>query len=195
MRTHVVAACVCLILLGFGTTAKADTVYTYTGNPFTSFGGVEHCPPECSISGSFTVAAPLLNLTLAASGGNVTPLSWSFTDGNATLTQANTDPGLFHFNLQTDGSGAITAWSVFLASSGGDTIGLGTDSGLIDLSNYEANSPFGLGAAQNSNDQGTWTMSSTTTAAPEPSSVVLLLAGLLGLALVARRRVWSDRTA
>jgi len=42
--------------------ATAATVYTYSGNPFTSFDGTDGCTAgvgECQISLSFTIASPL----------------------------------------------------------------------------------------------------------------------------------------
>jgi len=43
----------------FAGSAQADTItYTYIGNPFTVFSGVDACPPVCNISGSFTLASP-----------------------------------------------------------------------------------------------------------------------------------------
>jgi hypothetical protein len=69
-----------VFVIGLSLSASADTVYTYMGHPFDSFTGVAACPPECSISGSFTLPSPLpINLALSA----ITPISFSFTDGSA----------------------------------------------------------------------------------------------------------------
>ena len=74
--------------------ARADTVYIYTGNPFTT-GATQNGPTSLpvgpftvndSVSGSFTVATPLgplLHLVM------FTPTSFSFTDGVDTLTNQN----------------------------------------------------------------------------------------------------------
>src|SRR5260370_17121467 len=70
---------------------KADTTYTYTGNPFNQFGGSATCPPECNFSGFFTVTAPLVNFS-----GGLVPLTFSFTDGSTAITPA--DPTLFSFS-------------------------------------------------------------------------------------------------
>ena len=35
-----------IVLFGFAPSANADTVYTYTGNPFTNFNGSYACPPQ-----------------------------------------------------------------------------------------------------------------------------------------------------
>ena len=62
---------------------RAQTTYFYNGNPFTAFAGGLSCPPECHITGSFTVAQPLApNLNQVT----ITPISFRFTDGNVTLT-------------------------------------------------------------------------------------------------------------
>src|SRR6266852_9607446 len=76
----------------FATVSEANTVYTYTGNPFNQFFSAT-CPPECDISGSFTVSAPLApNLT---SLFIFTPNSFSFTDGIVTVTQTNATTSAF----------------------------------------------------------------------------------------------------
>jgi hypothetical protein len=68
----------------FAASARADTIYTYTGNPFTVFSGLDACPPVCNISGSFTLASPLAaNLPFEA----ITPTAFSFTDGSVTVTE------------------------------------------------------------------------------------------------------------
>lgn len=72
---------------GLAPFARADTTYTYTGNPFTAFFALDTtapaCPPTCMITGSFTVAQPLAaNL----SSYSFTPEAFSFTDGNIPIT-------------------------------------------------------------------------------------------------------------
>jgi len=64
-----------VLALGLAPSAKSDTVYTFTGRPFTTFSGIIGipgsdkfaCPPICSLTGSFTIASPLGdNLALQA---------------------------------------------------------------------------------------------------------------------------------
>jgi hypothetical protein len=67
-----------------GTASEVTTTYTYTGNPFTGFHGSSACPPQCKITGSFTIAGPPpANLTLSDQQFqfDITPLAYSFTDG------------------------------------------------------------------------------------------------------------------
>jgi len=75
---------ICLMAGLSAKTARADVIYTYTGNPFDTFNGAFACPPVCNVHGSFTVAQPLAanlpTLTLVA------PMSFSLTAGNTTLT-------------------------------------------------------------------------------------------------------------
>lgn len=95
--------------------AKADTTYTYTGNTFVFYWGGFSCPPECHITGSFTVAQPLVpNLNNAA----VTPKSFSFTDGNFTITDANASAVLSGIQISTDSTGAISGWFIGLGVPG-----------------------------------------------------------------------------
>jgi hypothetical protein len=81
-------------------TAKADAIYTYTGNDFTIIDG----PYATSdyISASFTFADPLsfgfLNF--------VSPTSWSITDQTTTLTSASDNLSL---ELETDAAGDVIA--------------------------------------------------------------------------------------
>lgn len=93
-------------ILGHGP-AQAVT-YSYLGNTFDF-----SIPPYTNsdrVSGSFTVAAPLAPNSMV----NVAPLlqSFSFSDGQATRDESNTT--VCQFTADTDGSGAITGWSVWL---------------------------------------------------------------------------------
>jgi hypothetical protein len=162
-------------------TASADEVtYTYTGNRFNNFGGDATCPLECNMSGSFTVPVPV--------GPNFhgffIPDSFSFTDGLVTITQANATS--FAFGFITNSLGEITVWNVnaidpltsMFTSTGpslicpvGCTVTDGSFApSALDTINY----------AQVINDPGTW--SSEITATPEPSTLVLLSTGIVGLA-------------
>jgi hypothetical protein len=60
--------------------------YVYTGTTLTMFSGGYACPPQCQITGSFTVGAPLAASLVSSS---LTIRSFTFTDGSTTVTQAN----------------------------------------------------------------------------------------------------------
>jgi hypothetical protein len=68
--------------------ARADTVYTYTGNPFDNFGPsnsgtIATSPPICSISGFMVLASPIDFTDFRL----VQVLSFNFTDQNTVLTE------------------------------------------------------------------------------------------------------------
>ena len=86
--------------------AQADTVYTYTGNPFDVFFGVT-CPPLCSLSGYIVVAAPI-----DFQDFRFEPvLAYSFTDGITTLTASNST--IFGgIGVSGDGLGNISRWVI-----------------------------------------------------------------------------------
>jgi hypothetical protein len=172
--------------------ARADTVYSYTGNPFTNGvtqNGLTSLPvgpftANDSVSGSFTVATPLgplLHLFM------FTPTSFSFTDDVDTLTNLNSTLSSFE-EVSTDINGNIVDWHIFARLVGGnnafiDTLGLmggGADEGI------ESDNQGHFVEAFNNNDLGTWTVSTTV---PEPSSLLLLGSGAIGLAGVLRKRL------
>lgn len=136
--------------------------YSYTGNAFTTFFGPSSCPPECRLTGSFTVAAPLgPNFN-----GFFTPAAFSFTDGLVTINQANmtsSAPGVI-----TDASGSIVVWNMGFIE-GQTSIFTGTGPSAICTSSActvtdGAFSPT-MGA-ERLNDPGTWTGSSQTATIP-----------------------------
>lgn len=112
---------------GFVSSARADTIYTYIGQPFTNFSGDDSCTNgvgECSISGTITFASPLpSNSVFSLSGSVYEPptlppnlFSFSLTDGVQTLNNTSTSRygGLvFGINLDTGSNGQILDW-VFL---------------------------------------------------------------------------------
>jgi len=87
---------------------SGPATYHYTGNLLTNFTSGDSCPPACQITGSFTVAAPL-----AASLASAAPAiqSFTFTDGNTTVTQANGQ--VTRALVSTDANGQITLPWVF----------------------------------------------------------------------------------
>ena len=171
----------------FAASARADTIYTYTGNPFTDFFGVDSCTNsvgECSISGSFTLAAALPpNLPVTV----LTPLKFSFTDGVNTINNKNQD-GTLQMLIATGPGGQILDWSflnlgsvtVRLSTEGGPFVAIASDETLTQT-------PVGggvlmtIGGASVDNHPGTWRIT-TTTATPEPSSLLLLATALLVVA-------------
>jgi hypothetical protein len=145
-RTFCVAASLVLACLSYGGRAVAQsTTYTYIGSPFTLFPPGFSCPPDCRITGSFTVAQPL-------SANSVQLLievpSFSFTDGVTTITDSS--PNSFaEFFITTDANGAMVDWTGEVATSAGGPHGT-----TFNISSSTI--PKDLGSEGESFIAGTW---------------------------------------
>ncbi len=150
------------------------------------------------------LASPLLPFTTQA----VNPVSFVISDGVQTFTQSN-EVFAPTFRFATDGLGNISSWFVSAAltstqpSSAGyeEDIVLCRPSPIICTSYYDRVSLYNLssvlvGSGQNSQNVGSWTISTASSGVPvpEPTTLTLLTSVLVGLGLYSRRRKarWSD---
>ena len=166
--------------------AMANTVtYAYTGSAFTTFGGTDHCPPECHLSGSFTISALPSGLTNAF----ITPASFQFTDGSAVLD--NTSPylpfGFTSFQVSTNAAGQVVAWNIILDAP--TVAQMQTYSGPGTPFDETWDAPLYANFAEVNYTSGARTWTSAATSTPEPGALVLLGSGLIGLAGALRRNL------
>jgi len=189
---------------------RADSyTYTYTGN---SFGYNGSAYPLTGVSGSFTLSSPLAfgtttDLAPGTVGSSVT--GYSFTDGESSWTSGNSvlAPPAYAFGPQnafsvaTDASGKIVAWDITVYSglypSGGWIFtcneGAACNTGLsqdgVNDWDLDYNADLGGGGVYGSYNQGSWVSPAVST--PEPSSLLMLAIGLLGLLAVAGRKQFA----
>lgn len=183
-----------LSLLAFSTLASpaalADTTYTYTSSPFTSVSG-PYTTTE-SVLFSFTVAKPLKD-NLA--NKSIFPTSYTISDGVATIGTGITGSNI-GMSLTTNSAGAITNWNILAQLPHfGDSSFSSSDIQIVDQGETAETDSFGtFSIAQTQLDHGTWRStdpnypSSNLAPTPEPSSLILLGTGALGLLGAARHR-------
>ena len=193
LRSVVLVAVSIALVLGLSSSASADTIYTYTGNPFTE-GDVFFVVLKKYVSGTFTLASPL-----APNQTDINPvvLSWSLSDGDKVFSSSDKDK-LESFTLSTDSRARVTFWDVvaeqttiivdwqlFIATSNPPPPHAAWDSTTCSPSPCEIAGGI-QPEAFNSGMPGVWAI------VPEPGASTLLATGVLALSCV-RRRVprWS----
>ncbi len=184
MRMKLFGAAILAALFCLSPNAKADVIYSYTGNPFTSFLGTANCGFVCEITGSFTVANALpANLSYDPNVANIIPIAFSFSNGLNTETQLD-NPLQAFFSIGTNGSGAINQWVIGIINTNGT---VSWDSDAPNSSNITFDqSAIIEGNALNFNSPGTWTES--VSGVPELSTWTMMLIGFAGIGFMAYRR-------
>jgi hypothetical protein len=163
-----------VVLLGVSY-AAADTVYTYTGNDFTT--ATSPYTTSDSITGSFTVATPLGDNLVDSV---IDPSSFTFSDGVNTITTANAVSDTFE--VSTNASGAIISWSISIIGSTSDlqTYNVPGDPDFISDA-VPVIGPHHGTLANNTLDPGTWTVSVPLAPLPLYVQLTVITLGALGL--------------
>jgi len=150
---------------------RADVIYTYTGNDFTS------------VSGSYTTTDSItgyidLSTALGATSGplTLTPVSFSFSDGLQTISNTNATASVF-YDFYTNASGVPISWALLVEIGGSD---VESCKGNCSPSDFDA-STNGMFIGSVNNDPGFWAET------PLPAALPLLAGGLSFVGLLGWR--------
>ena|SRR5437773_8859500 len=193
LQQLVVTLFMMLIVCCFAPSAQADTVYTYTGNDYTTCGGTYCTGGPYALSATFATTltgSALDNLPFTNITATIT--SFKFTDGSG-LTLDNTNDlvlGSPDIEISTNASGNIVAWFAgaytFPATTQMQTNWDSPFSFFPGADFSETTPSFAGDFGFIGSDPGTWRMVSTAT--PEPSTFLLLATGLLVFGIVLARQ-------
>lgn len=186
-------------VLGIFTPAKADIIYTYAGNDFTTFNMGSPYTTSDSVTITLDYAEPLDANGIGTTGS---PLSWSASDGVQTITSSMPGVSLLFVAPNLDGNGVPIDW-LFIAlmatefagefdeilsnGPGGTIFGPYIDQGQVYVHPLQAD-PF---TGSVSDGPGTWVVATTV---PEPGSLALIASALTGLVFLRRRPIRHSRT-
>jgi len=203
LRTKLVCSIGLLALLSLilPGSLQADTLLTYTGNPYTFCEWDYSCTgtsPALSITLDTTLTgAQFDNLTLGTvPGGNLTGFlsSFTITDG-AEVTVTESTAAYQFFDLTTGATGAITSWDILAYTNAavGGLNNFGATCNVsapnctnLDMTALQYNGCCYQAFGDNSGVPGTWTVTST----PEPGTGGLMMFGIgFGFVLVMRKRI------
>jgi hypothetical protein len=168
-RLAYLAVLVLGLIASMASPSRADTVYSYTGNPLSQITGDGSLLPAgvTALTGSFLLSGPLG----ANFSGAIDPLSFSFTDG-VTNFDGGANSGPLITNFVTNNLGELISWSM---KGWIETPGEGQTEFLIQGGTADDQVSYENGAVVASTDvAGKWTVTT-----PEPPAWCYLLgAGL-----------------
>ncbi len=193
MQTFARAIFSVVLLTGvFVASAKADTLYTYVGDTFTTVTGVYSRGDQ--VTGSLVLSGLYVPDTSGVGIKTVTNFitSYSFTDGSQTLTQANSRLGIFQvgFNpngtpiVPTDASNVNADWCLAIFGASGEilTEDFGGDYQTFASNGNSTEKILSFDKSGQPGGPGTWSVQ-----APEGGTTALfLLVGLAGLTILRR---------
>lgn len=164
-----------LLLVASLTDVSASVVYQYAGNNYNSFSS----PTSYDDSMMVTITLELPSILEPNYNSGVSPISFSFEDGNQIIDNSNATTTLFNF--ETDATGNILSWAVAAA--------IDTEFKAIHSLKHFSHSDAGEDYGSLSQDDwgaigdtpGTWAL------VPVPAAFYLFGSGLLCIISIARK--------